>query len=103
MVGVRSTLHSVLAERGVDASKVDPWFFPTPEVYSAILRKAGFRVESCGACSFTAARFEGLAHPYCAQSSSRALRLCRPACEAGSKPSHSLSSTPSHLKPTAEP
>ncbi|BGP28247.1 cyclopropane-fatty-acyl-phospholipid synthase [Rhodotorula toruloides] len=47
MVGVRSALHTVLAERGVDASKVDPWFFPTPEVYQAILEKAGFRVESC--------------------------------------------------------
>ncbi|GAA6050898.1 hypothetical protein NBRC10513_004340 [Rhodotorula toruloides] len=47
MVGVRSALHSILADDGVDASKVDPWFFPTPEVYRAILEKAGFRVESC--------------------------------------------------------
>ncbi|GAA6016698.1 hypothetical protein JCM10207_000151 [Rhodosporidiobolus poonsookiae] len=47
MVGVRSTLHSVLEEYGVDASTVDPWFFPTPEVYSAMLTRAGFRVESC--------------------------------------------------------
>ncbi|TNY18763.1 cyclopropane-fatty-acyl-phospholipid synthase [Rhodotorula diobovata] len=47
MVGVRSTLHTVLAERGIDASKDDPWFFPTPEVYRTILEKEGFRVESC--------------------------------------------------------
>lgn len=52
MVGVRSTLHQVLAEHGVDASTVDPWFFPSPEVYTALLEKAGFKVESCGACSF---------------------------------------------------
>ncbi|GAA6001973.1 class I SAM-dependent methyltransferase [Rhodotorula paludigena] len=47
MVGVRSTLHRVLAERGIDAEKLDPWFFPTPEVYRNILEKEGFRVESC--------------------------------------------------------
>ncbi|BGP36076.1 hypothetical protein JCM10296v2_007928 [Rhodotorula toruloides] len=43
MVGVRSTLHGVLSDHGVDANKVDPWFFPTPEVYRSILEKAGFR------------------------------------------------------------
>ncbi|GAA6054856.1 hypothetical protein JCM3770_004111 [Rhodotorula araucariae] len=47
MVGVRSTLHTVLAEHGVDATARDPWFFPSPEVYRAILEKEGFRVESC--------------------------------------------------------
>ncbi|GAA6030727.1 hypothetical protein JCM8097_006291 [Rhodosporidiobolus ruineniae] len=47
MVGVRSTLHAVLAEYGVDAAVVDPWFFPTPEVYRGLLEKAGFRVEYC--------------------------------------------------------
>ncbi|BGP20996.1 hypothetical protein JCM10213_003239 [Rhodosporidiobolus nylandii] len=47
MVGVRSALHAALAEYGVDANTVDPWFFPTPEVYSTILQKAGFRVEYC--------------------------------------------------------
>ncbi|BGP44067.1 hypothetical protein JCM10449v2_008124 [Rhodotorula kratochvilovae] len=47
MVGVRSTLHTVLAERGIDAATLDPWFFPSPELYSAILEKEGFRVESC--------------------------------------------------------
>ncbi|GAA5858002.1 hypothetical protein JCM8547_006659 [Rhodosporidiobolus lusitaniae] len=48
MVGVRSTLRSVLSQDyGLDASSIDPWFFPTPEVYTALLEKAGFRVESC--------------------------------------------------------
>ncbi|GAA5868037.1 hypothetical protein JCM3774_001577 [Rhodotorula dairenensis] len=47
MIGVRSALHTVLAEHGVDAHVVDPWFFPTPVQYSAILRDAGFRVEYC--------------------------------------------------------
>ncbi|GAA5897698.1 hypothetical protein JCM8208_000235 [Rhodotorula glutinis] len=47
MVGVRSTLHVVLGERSIDASKIDPWFFPTPEVYGAMLEKEGFKVEVC--------------------------------------------------------
>ncbi|GAA5988545.1 hypothetical protein JCM10908_003615 [Rhodotorula pacifica] len=47
MIGVRSVLHTVLAENGVDAAAVDPWFFPTPAQYSAILEEAGFRVEYC--------------------------------------------------------
>ncbi|KWU42778.1 cyclopropane-fatty-acyl-phospholipid synthase [Rhodotorula sp. JG-1b] len=47
MIGVRSVLHTVLDEHGVDAAAVDPWFFPTPAQYSAILQAAGFRVESC--------------------------------------------------------
>ncbi|GAA6024943.1 hypothetical protein JCM10207_001441 [Rhodosporidiobolus poonsookiae] len=46
-IGVRCMLHYVLAEYGVDASTVDPWWFPTAEVYSAMLSNAGFRVESC--------------------------------------------------------
>jgi len=56
MVGVRSTLHVVLGERGIDATQVDPWFFPTPEVYGAILDKAGFKVETCGASSLPSLR-----------------------------------------------
>ena len=48
LIGVRSVLHTVLDEHGVDAAAVDPWFFPTPAQYSAILQAAGFRVESCG-------------------------------------------------------
>lgn len=48
MIGVRSVLHTVLGEYGVDAAAVDPWFFPTPAQYSAILQAAGFGVESCG-------------------------------------------------------
>ncbi|GAA5838125.1 hypothetical protein JCM11251_004716 [Rhodosporidiobolus azoricus] len=47
MVGVRAMLHQVLPEYGVDPCKVDPFFFPTPEVYSNILQAAGFRVEYC--------------------------------------------------------
>ncbi|POY72806.1 hypothetical protein BMF94_4215 [Rhodotorula taiwanensis] len=47
MIAVRSTLHTVLAEHGVDAASIDPWHFPTPEQYSKVLVSAGFRVESC--------------------------------------------------------
>ncbi|GAA5937824.1 hypothetical protein JCM1841_004069, partial [Sporobolomyces salmonicolor] len=47
MVGVRSMLHTVLASRGIDASAVDPWYFPSPGVYRKLLEDAGFRVETC--------------------------------------------------------
>lgn len=47
-IGVRSTLHTVLKEHGVDASEIDPWYFPTPDQYRKLLEGAGFRVEYCG-------------------------------------------------------
>lgn len=46
-IGVRSTLHTVLKEHGVDASEIDPWYFPTPNQYRKVLEGAGFRVEYC--------------------------------------------------------
>lgn len=49
-IGVRSTLHTVLKEHGVDASEIDPWYFPTPNQYRKVLEGAGFRVEYCGGC-----------------------------------------------------
>lgn len=41
-MAVRSALHSFLAKKGVNASQVDPWYFPTPKAYSTILQNAGF-------------------------------------------------------------
>ncbi|KDN52610.1 S-adenosyl-L-methionine-dependent methyltransferase [Tilletiaria anomala UBC 951] len=42
---VRSLLRRHLAQRGVDPSKVDPWYFPTVKEYTAVLESAGFQVE----------------------------------------------------------
>ncbi|GAA5861734.1 hypothetical protein JCM1840_005245 [Sporobolomyces johnsonii] len=47
MVGVRSMLHTVLASRGIDASALDPWYFPSSSAYQKLLEDAGFRVETC--------------------------------------------------------
>ncbi|GAC93060.1 methyltransferase [Pseudozyma hubeiensis SY62] len=46
-VGVRSALHRAIRARGLDPDSLDPWFFPTAEQYSTMLRKEGFVVESC--------------------------------------------------------
>jgi trans-aconitate methyltransferase len=45
---VRSALHAALRRRGVDPAPVDPWYYPTPREYSALLEKAGFTVERIG-------------------------------------------------------
>lgn len=42
---VRTALAAALQRRGVDASAVDPWYFPTPEDYAGRLSARGFRVE----------------------------------------------------------
>ncbi|CAE6367374.1 unnamed protein product [Rhizoctonia solani] len=44
-VGVRSALHQVLSSRGIEPSKVDPWYFPQPEHYASVLESEGFEVE----------------------------------------------------------
>ncbi|KAL0960858.1 hypothetical protein HGRIS_005874 [Hohenbuehelia grisea] len=43
-VGVRSALYVVLKNRGYDPVIMDPWFFPSVEEYSSLLRAAGFQV-----------------------------------------------------------
>lgn len=48
MVGVRSTIHQVLRAKGYDPVPLDPWYFPTPRAYRALLEGAGFIVNSCG-------------------------------------------------------
>lgn len=111
MIGVRSTLHTVLAEHGVDAAAVDPWFFPTPAQYGAILHEAGFRVEYCGTDRFVCGGKvlgsfrRGMALirsllPH--QSSSRGLhRSQRRGSPAGSTRLRLLSSTPCPPRSTA--
>lgn len=42
---IRAALHAVLRARGQDPKACDPWYFPSVEVYGALLIKAGFEVE----------------------------------------------------------
>ncbi|MEE9606471.1 MAG: class I SAM-dependent methyltransferase [Myxococcota bacterium] len=41
---IREALTVALAERGVDAAPLDPWFFPTDDEYRARLQAGGFQV-----------------------------------------------------------
>ncbi len=43
---IRSALHAALRRRGIDPETIDPWYYPSPEEYSALLRRAGFKVDS---------------------------------------------------------
>lgn len=43
---IRSALRASLDKRGLRSQDVDPWYFPTPREYSALLHGCGFRVES---------------------------------------------------------
>jgi hypothetical protein len=38
----RGALEAALARRGIDAARLSPWYFPTPEEYAAKLRAGGF-------------------------------------------------------------
>lgn len=42
---IRAALHAALRRRGIDAEPIDPWYYPSPEEYSALLRKFGFTVQ----------------------------------------------------------
>ena len=42
---IRAALHGALRRRNVDPESVDPWYYPSPAEYSALLRQAGFTVE----------------------------------------------------------
>jgi SAM-dependent methyltransferase len=41
--GVRDALHAALLKRGIDPVARDPWFFPTPDQYTELLRLTDFR------------------------------------------------------------
>jgi trans-aconitate methyltransferase len=41
---IRRALIGALNRRGIDGSARDPWYFPTPEAYGALLRARGFVV-----------------------------------------------------------
>jgi hypothetical protein len=39
-LGVRDAIHSALRKRGIDPVARDPWFFPTADQYTRLLRSA---------------------------------------------------------------
>ena len=41
---IRAALHGALRKRGFDPWKADPWYYPAPEEYAALLRTFGFTV-----------------------------------------------------------
>ncbi len=41
---IRTALILALNRRGIDGSARDPWFFPSPEIYGALLRARGFQI-----------------------------------------------------------
>jgi trans-aconitate methyltransferase len=41
---IRSALHAGLRRHAIDPTPIDPWYYPSPEEYSALLSKAGFIV-----------------------------------------------------------
>ncbi len=41
---VRGALHAAFERRGLDPAVRDPWYFPTPQAYRALLESGGFTV-----------------------------------------------------------
>ena len=41
---IRTALHDTLRRHAIDPMPIDPWYYPSPEEYSALLSKAGFIV-----------------------------------------------------------
>jgi SAM-dependent methyltransferase len=41
---IRAAIGEVFARRGLDASPLDPWYFPSAEAYGALLEAGGFTV-----------------------------------------------------------
>ena len=43
---VQAALRAALDRRGLDGASADPWYFPEPEAYRALLERRGFKVLS---------------------------------------------------------
>lgn len=41
---IRAALHTALRRRGIDPLPIDPWYYPSAEEYSQLLRSFGFKV-----------------------------------------------------------
>jgi len=68
---IRDAIHQALADRGIAAGEVDPWYFPSPDEYSALLNGVGFDIESMerfqrptGLSSGIAEWIESVARPF---------------------------------------
>ncbi|MGA8262442.1 MAG: methyltransferase domain-containing protein [Arenicellales bacterium] len=46
VANIRRVLHASLDKHGLRPEEVDPWYFPTPEEYGAMLNGVGFQVRS---------------------------------------------------------
>lgn len=44
---LQTALIHVVNHRGKDGNALNPWYFPSPEEYTALLEKQGFHVEKC--------------------------------------------------------
>jgi trans-aconitate methyltransferase len=42
---VRAALHAALRRRGIDPAGIDPWYYPSPAEFTALLRETGFAVD----------------------------------------------------------
>lgn len=42
---IRAALHAALRKRGIDPWIADPWYYPSAEEYSELLKRSGFAVE----------------------------------------------------------
>lgn len=47
VAAVRRALSEALDERGLSADELNPWYFPTPEEYRALLEAEGMEVSEC--------------------------------------------------------
>jgi trans-aconitate methyltransferase len=45
IAAIRAALHEAIGGAGFDPMAIDPWYYPTPDEYSAVLTGVGFRVE----------------------------------------------------------
>lgn len=43
---IRSAIHQVMQQKGLDPKQYDPWYFPSAEEYKKLLEKQGFYVDS---------------------------------------------------------
>lgn len=48
VAGIRTAIHEALRQRGVSATAVDPWHFPSLPEYSALLTETGFEIRDIG-------------------------------------------------------
>ncbi|KAH8077020.1 S-adenosyl-L-methionine-dependent methyltransferase [Cristinia sonorae] len=58
--GVRIALYAVLKQRGIDAAKLDPWYYPSVDEYHDLLESKGFTVNEIGLHPYIVSLPDGL-------------------------------------------